>query len=264
MACMRCDQGMLYYELIGQEGPVLVLCAGLGCDHTVFAPLVGDLAQSYRVLLFDNRGSGRTDLPLDGLTIPTMADDLIMLLDALKLEHVHLLGHSMGGMVAQDVAFRFPERVARLILYSSCARSDRLPLMQFEALGYCFEHDVPLEIAWRLMMTLGMTEAFCEDEAAVARFIKVLADQPHPQSLEAYRAQLKAYAAFDGRDRLASIAQPTALIEGALDRIAPPHNQQVLFESLPQVQRFIHPDQGHNSHMEVPTWLLEQVHAFLS
>src|SRR5437764_14008294 len=102
----------LYYECHGSGAP-LFLIAGLASDSQSWQPIIGDLASRFRVIALDNRGVGRT-IPQDPPTsIRAMADDCVALIDHLRLPSVHVLGHSMGGFIAQELAIRPPTRSTR-------------------------------------------------------------------------------------------------------------------------------------------------------
>ncbi len=95
----------LYYELHGQGDP-LVLIAGFTCDHTFWEGILGKLAKQFQVLIFDNRGAGRSSCPDLPYTVDDMALDAIALIESLQLKKPHLLGHSLGGCVAQAIAYK--------------------------------------------------------------------------------------------------------------------------------------------------------------
>lgn len=111
----------LYYEVHG-DGPPLVLILGLGADIGVFQPLVRDLAAHHRVLAFDNRGAGRSGKPHEPYTVPMMADDTAGLVRAVGMAGAAVLGISLGGRIAMELAVRHPELVGRLVLVSTAAR----------------------------------------------------------------------------------------------------------------------------------------------
>lgn len=111
----------MYYETHG-EGDPLVLILGLGSDVSQYAWMIEEFARTFRVIAFDNRGSGRTDRPREGYAIATMTDDLEGLLEALSIKDAHVLGISMGSRIALDLAVRYPDRVKDLILVSVLAR----------------------------------------------------------------------------------------------------------------------------------------------
>src|SRR5262245_26552811 len=123
MPTVRANGIDLFYQVRGHGDPLLLI-AGFGCDHTIWSLVVPALAAHHRVIAFDNRGVGRSSGPDTVTGIPQMAEDAAGLLGALGLDRVHVAGHSMGGMIAQELALAHPERVRTLTLLSSCARQD--------------------------------------------------------------------------------------------------------------------------------------------
>jgi pimeloyl-ACP methyl ester carboxylesterase len=182
----------VYYEVHG-DGPPLVFIGGLGVDLTVFAPFTARLAESFRVVTFDNRGAGRTDKPDAPYSIPMMAEDTVGLMDALGIANAHLVGVSMGGRIAIEIAASHPERVDRLALISTAATgTGRLRVsMPARLLG----------VAKRLRLIRGMSYS-----------------QPH----YAQQRQAAASTSYDGADRLADITAPTLILHGRHDRSVKP------------------------------------------
>src|SRR5438093_13759231 len=113
----------LYYDEQGSGDPLL-LVMGLAADSAAWMFQVPDFARHHRTIVFDNRGVGRSAKPPGPYTIHEMADDTVGLLDALGIARAHVVGVSMGGMIAQELALRHPERVARLVLAMSFARPE--------------------------------------------------------------------------------------------------------------------------------------------
>jgi 3-oxoadipate enol-lactonase len=110
----------IYYETHGTEGPVVVMIMGIGVSGrfwlTIPREVAGHPEHPYRVIVIDNRGTGFSDKPLTPWTMGHMADDVAVVLDAVKVERADVVGISMGGMIAQHVALRHPDRVAGLVL----------------------------------------------------------------------------------------------------------------------------------------------------
>ena len=192
----------MYYELHGDGSP-LVLIGGLGADLTLLTPLTDDLSLRHRVVTFDNRGAGRSGQPDEPYSIPLMAADTLGLMDALSIERADLLGLSMGGRVALEVALTHPDRVRRLVLVSTSARGRGRIRMS-----------VPMRLMWLL------------------QWLPILQGR-YPQSRSAHRRQRQAALAYDATSRLAAIAAPTLILHGRRDRSIPVELARELHAGIP-------------------------------
>jgi 3-oxoadipate enol-lactonase len=105
----------LYYEIHGRGDPLMMI-QGWGIDITGWETIVEPLSKMFQVVVFDNRGTGRSEATPGDYTIHQLADDAAALLDHLKIENAHVLGWSMGGMIAQELALAYPNKVDRLSL----------------------------------------------------------------------------------------------------------------------------------------------------
>jgi len=112
-----------YYEEIGSGEPIVFIC-GLSADLQVWRFQAPELSKTYRVVTFDNRGAGRSDAPDEPYTITQMAGDLDELLDHLNIGSAHIIGWSMGGLIAQSLARSNPRRVKQMLLLSTCTAPD--------------------------------------------------------------------------------------------------------------------------------------------
>jgi 3-oxoadipate enol-lactonase len=107
------------YELRGtmrRWQPWLVLVQGMGFDRSGWQPVLRKLRRHFRLVLVDNRGFGESDRPFGGFTVASMAGDVIAVLDAAKIRRAHVMGASLGGLVAEELAITYPERVNGLVL----------------------------------------------------------------------------------------------------------------------------------------------------
>ncbi|MFT3879606.1 MAG: alpha/beta fold hydrolase [Gemmatales bacterium] len=123
MPIIQANSVDLYYESIGTGEPLLLI-AGFACDHTIWAKVVPALARLYRVISIDNRGMGQSPASKTPASVRDMAEDAAGVLKALGLGPVHVAGHSMGGMIAQELALAHPELVRSLSLLASFAQTD--------------------------------------------------------------------------------------------------------------------------------------------
>jgi pimeloyl-ACP methyl ester carboxylesterase len=185
----------MYYELHGAGEP-LVLIGGLGSDLSQWAWLTDWCAQTHRVLAFDNRGAGRTDKPDAPYTIPMMANDTDALMETVGLSNATILGISMGGRVALDLALEHPDRVAQLILVSTMASARPLTSMS------------------RMEMLSSLSGLIFRGK--------------HPQPRYAFTRQREASRSYDCVDRLSAIHVPTTILHGRRDKIAPLREAEVV------------------------------------
>jgi pimeloyl-ACP methyl ester carboxylesterase len=122
MPKVKVNDIQIYYEVKGKGYP-LVMIVGCGANLEAWDPrLIEGLSKHFKLVLFDNRGAGRTDLSKGEYTIRLFADDTAGLMDALGISRAHVLGISMGGMIAQELAINYPEKVSKLILCSTCSQ----------------------------------------------------------------------------------------------------------------------------------------------
>ena len=224
----------LYYEVYG-EGEPLLLIMGLGANHLGWAAQVPVYAQEFRVIVFDNRGTGQSDFP-EGvdLTIPLMADDAAALLDFLGVDAAHVYGISMGGMIAQEMALRHPEKVRSLILGATSPGGPHAIAPDAQALQGLLDQGAAVDRAVNpaLLEVLFSPAYLAEHGSELLEKLGGMADYP-ATSPEAYAAQLRAAARHDTYDRLPDIAAPTLVLHGTDDPLLPVGNARILAERIP-------------------------------
>jgi len=251
----------LHYEASGTGEPVL-LVAGFGCDHTIWAGVVTALARRFRVIAFDNRGVGRST-GADTITdIRRLADDAAGLIAALDLGPFHVVGHSMGGMIAQELALAHADRVQSLVLLSSAARLDALSRAVIESWG---ELPGPLDIttATRLVLPWLYTNRFFEAAGAVDALLHLVVNNPHPPPPAAVFAQSRAISRFDAADRLGGITTPALVIAGQKDLLLPPRYSMELARRIAGAKLAELEECGHNALVESPDYVANTMCAFL-
>jgi pimeloyl-ACP methyl ester carboxylesterase len=195
----------IYYELHGAGEP-LVLIGGLGSDITLFTAIIAWLARRYQVMAFDNRGAGRTDKPDAPYTIPMMAGDTAGLMDALSLERVHVLGISMGGRIALELALSYPTWVGRLVLVSTSAAGRGKVTM-----------------SWPMRLLLPLKWAG-------------LLRGSYPQPRYAHLRQRQASASYDATGRLGQIRAPALILHGRRDKSMPLELAERMHAGIPGSQ----------------------------
>lgn len=221
----------LYYEVQG-EGEPLVLLMGLGADILAWILQLPACSERYRTITIDNRDVGRSDYVDGPYEIADMAADALAVCDELELESFHLLGLSMGGMIAQEVALAAPERVRTLTLcvtyggVGEYART-RSRLLAAQAMRAPFEEHVDM------LLTLTMSEQFYENPEAVQYMRNMMLAHPHPQRPEGFGRQAEAAARHDVRGRLAELQMPVHVIGAEHDILVPVWKSRELADLIP-------------------------------
>jgi len=255
----------LYYE-IGGEGLPLLMINGYG-DHAghwfCMRPV---LEKSFNVITFDNRGAGRSDKPDLPYTTRMLAGDAAALLGSLGIARAHVFGVSMGGMVAQELALGYPEKVDRLVLGCTIPGGVNTVYPDPEVLAFLLDGDrskrlSPEQMA-REMWAYTCTQAFRETHPEMGeQYVRVTTMFPAP--LHGLQRQGDAIAGHDTYDRLSDIESPTLVIAGAEDRLVPPQNSINLAERITGAQSILLENAGHGFFYEAAVRAGEVVASFL-
>ena len=252
----------IYFEEHGAGKP-LVLIQGLSYATPMWHWQVAGLKTHFRVITFDNRGSGQSAKPDIPYSIKMFADDTVGLLDALKIPQTSVLGISMGGIIAQEVTLSYPGRVTHLILCSTIFGGSSASQPDPETLAYLAEYqeNVSDELS-RLEIAYGTAPGFAERHPDRVAALVEFKRQSRPPRF-AYFRQLMSAMGYVSEDRLPSLRIPTLLIAGSEDRIIPPDNSRRLHQLIPNSQLKVFDNAGHHVHIEYPEEFNQAVVEFL-
>lgn len=252
----------LYYEIDG-EGEDLLLIAGLGQDVTGWAFQIPRFVQRFRVIAFDNRDVGRSSEASAPYAIGDMAEDAASLLDELGIASANVLGYSMGGAIAQELALRHPKKIKKLILACTTAQLARYQINFFAPLLFIREHDSTGKVSASLQLFLTMTRDFLKLRGATHMMLEMLRSPPYPQSNAAMGRQIDASVAFDVVDRLPQIRVPTCVIAGGQDVLTPEAEVRGVALSIAGSKYTVLDDGGHGLLFEIPEKFNKCVSSFL-
>lgn len=252
----------LYYEIHGKGMP-LMLVAGLASDSQSWQSIIGGLSRHCLVIAPDNRGVGRTRPQDIGISIQQVADDCIALVRHLGRSSVNLLGHSMGGFVALDLAIRYPNYINKLMLAGISASNSRRNGSLFSNWASCLETGMDLDRWFRNIFYWLFSARFFENEAAVNEAVRYAIEYPYPQSPIAFRNQVKAIASYDCTQGLSGVTAETMVISGKEDLLFPPEVCARLAQAIPGAAFSVIDGAGHSIHMEQPRAFTDCVLEFL-
>jgi 3-oxoadipate enol-lactonase len=225
----------VYWESAGRGEPVL-LVMGLGMASTGWWRTIPVLAEGLRVISFDNRGAGRSDRPRGSYTLAQMTDDAIAVLDAAKVATASVYGISMGGMIAQELAIRHPERVRALVLGACTPGGTGHTLPDGEVLDFLRRRPtMPLEEGVWASVPYNYGRTTRERHAdRIGEDVKQRLR--YPPDPDGYRSQVEAARWHDTNGRLGSVSAPTLVLHGSEDRIVPIANGRRLADLIPGAQ----------------------------
>ena len=245
----------------GRGSRTLVFLHGIGGDHRAFAGQLEHFAAGARAIAWDMPGYGASP-PLERMTFAGLAQALLVLLDARGVERAVVVGHSMGGMVAQELVASFPDRVAALVLYATTPA--------FGAAGGVWQRQF---LVSRLRpLDEGKTPA----DLAPGLVAGIVGDEPDPKGVaqavecmsaiksDAYRAALHCLVTFNRRDSLGGIRCPTLGLAGERDRVVSPAIVEHMAEAIPGATYRVIPGAGHLANLERPTAFDAALQEFLA
>jgi 3-oxoadipate enol-lactonase len=248
----------LHYVLEGAaDAPVLVLSNSLGTDLTMWNPQIPEFVKQFRVLRYDTRGHGQSSAPPGSYSITQLAQDVLDLLNKLKIEQCFFCGLSMGGMIGQWLGVHAGERLCKLVLANTAAKSgtpeewnDRIAAAEKGAL----QAIVPA------LLDRWYTPAFrAANPQAVAHTSRML----YSTDPQGYAGCCAAIRDMDQRDSVRSIAVPSLIVAGKYDPATPPQEGRFLAEQIAQA-RYIELPTAHLSNMEAPNEFTTSVLKFLT
>ena len=243
----------IHYERHGSGAPLLLI-TGFTISAAVFDPVLPLYTERFETIAYDNRGAGRSDAPRTPTSMPQLAADAARLLDAIDVDSAHVLGLSMGGMVAQELAIRFPHKVRGLILGGTSPggpRALRPPMREVTALARSAATGITGRTRPWLAEWLFSEEFRAEQPEEVERLLTHF--DRHRAPSHGMLTQLWASIYHDTYARLPRIQAPTLVLTGEHDRMTPVGNARVLAERIPDEELAVIDAAGHAFILERPT-----------
>ena len=236
------DGAELYYESRG-AGPPLFLVPGLGGDGRFWDANIAGLAKHFTVVVHDHRGTARSTLSKITYSVAQMADDALQLIDALGYDKVHWCGHSTGGAMGQVLAIEHPDRIDRLVLSATWAKTDAFFRRLFEVRALTLKELGPEAYLKSSALALNMPSWVRDHDAdLVAAEAKAAETIPIP---EIVLSRIAAIVAHDRREQLQKVRAPTLAICARDDTVTPLYFTEELVRLIPGARAYVLPDGGH-------------------
>ena len=253
----------VYYEIHGKGDP-LVLIMGLRRNAEWWYCQIPALSEHFKVIAFDNRGAGRSDKPKMEYSIRLFAEDTAGLMEALKIKSAHVLGISMGGYIAQELAINYSDKVRRLILGCTSCGGERAVLMSQERMKEFEAVDglTPEQILRKNMDIYFSDEFIQEQPKKIKEFMEISFRYPQPP--EFFERQFAACLKHDTVDRLRPISVPTLIMAGVDDPLVPSENSRILKDLMPAADLFLFPGCRHCFFIEASEEFNQRAVAFFS
>jgi 3-oxoadipate enol-lactonase len=259
MSFVENEGARIYWDERGAGEPLLLIM-GLSYPSYMWHRTRPLLAKSYRTIAFDNRGIGQSDVPAGVYPIALMASDAAAVLDAAGIERAHVFGTSMGGMIAQEFAFQYPQRVRSLILGCTSPGGPHATPTEPAALQALTRRGLSPEDAKEAIIPfiyhLGTPRERIDEDMAIR-----MKWYPTPQG---YTGQLYGIFGWEAYSRLAQIAAPTLVIHGEADGLIPVANARLLAEKIPRAKLVLIADASHIFDTDQPGEAHRAILEFLS
>ena len=252
MSIAKFEHLNLYYEIHG-SGESIILIADLLESSQSWQFIINKLSLHFKVILFDSRCVGRSGVCISKFEIKDLAFDTVSLMDFLKIEKAHIVGHGVGGFVAQEIAIQYPERVNKLVLEATAPFSN--PRQNQLLQNYCnlLDKDTDRELWFRNYYFWIYSANFLENTEFVDSLIEFNLSYINPANIEAFKHHVNAISAFDSRNRLNQIKAETLIIIGEEDILMMPTDSEKLYQGISMASYPVYLERtGHSIHNENP------------
>ena len=242
----------IHYKIHGHHDETLMLISGVGCDHQIWGLIIPELVKHYNVVVFDNRGVGHTTDDGQDFSISTMAHDCYQLLNYLGINKAHIIGHSLGGRIAQQFAIAYPLLTNKLVIINSSSYASKaLSMALLNQNKIRQQHVLSPENTIRMLLPWLFSSKFLENEVYVNGFITAVLNDKNPQSIMDNARQLNALVKHDLRAEIGQINNDTLVISSQEDLLSPPFINIETANSIKNSKLITIPG-GHVSLIEYP------------
>lgn len=256
------DSIKLYYEEEG-EGQAIILVNDMLEDHLFWNTIRKALSKKFRVIVFDQRGMGKSTIPKESFKVEDMAKDVLAIADALDIEKFHIVGDSMGGAVAQMVARKHPKRVEKLILANSYQKLSQVVKWSLEMMVEIFKKNPRYDFLYKMMMPWYFSSRFLARDDDPKEILEDLKKRKHPLKVEGFKKLVEAASNFDSHNIIKHVEADTLVIIAEEDIYCLFRDSRQMVRKLPN-HRVELIGGGHSSKLEHPNRVIEVIREFCS
>jgi len=223
---------------------------GFGADGTAWEKHLDMYAKHFRCLVIDNRGVGRSDQPAGPYSTQSMATDVIAVMDHAQVAKAKVVGISMGGAIAQELALNYPNRVSCMVLVSTWPYFNKYTTAVYNNLKNLRKTSRPEDFMALLQLWIFAPPFYEKNLDQLWAGRKAASENKKPQTQHGFEGQLDACITHNTVSRLGAVNIPTLITVGALDIFTPPRYSETLHKAIPNSRLDIYPDAGHVHHWE--------------
>lgn len=254
----------MYYEIHG-EGEPLVLIAGFSVDHTTWLSVIDLLKKHFKVIVFDNRGAGQTDVPAGKYSIQQMADDTAKLCEALNIKQAHFVGNSMGGFILQYLSRHYAHLVKSATISNSALSIACVFHVYVAAQLELIKANAPARSLMHASCCWAFSYNFLIERNMLEPLIELGLNNPYPFTVTGYEGQYAALDVFDSHAWATEIKVPTLVLSSDQDLIFSTAQIKALADTIPKAKYYCFTTCGHVPMLEYPekftdivtTWIKE-------
>jgi len=256
----------LHYETLGNGSPILLISGSGASALSWESEFTQSLAENYKILTFDNRGTGRSDRPDSGYSIPEMAEDCVAILDAEDIGRAHVVGASMGGRIAIELTLARPEKVGSLVLCCTncCSGQQELlsrPTLIRQSLKAFIQRKTDSRLNMKALEFYFRRDFIEENRERLGEHWRKISEYPTP--LHIYKKQIEGTLAHEVCNRLGQIAVPTLVLGGDSDLMNPAERLRELAAGIPKAQLHVYTGLGHGFIFEARKDVANRILEFL-
>ena len=244
MSYYTTEESKIYYEIYG-EGEAIIFIGGLGmtCEGWFFQK--NFFSKDFKVILMDNRGSGRSSVPDKNFIISDMANDIVLLMDYLNIEKANFVCLSMGGFVGIEMACKYPDRVLKLILSNTAAKLPFSTIFRLKVWEEMKEKNIEIALQIKEQLLWIFPDNIFGNKQFLDMTVTNMADFPFKQTNDGYKKQVEACIDFDATSYLSDIAISTLIFASTDDLIIPLKYSKKLASNIQNSEFVVIENAGH-------------------